>query len=77
MKLTEILSSSPGTYVWLYSRETSALKKPKDALRRIHTYLGYNNYAHRSATCTTTLMVNCRDHTTEPAIIITTTEKNS
>ena len=70
MKLTDILSSEPGSYVWLFTRESDSLTTPKSALRRIHAYRQQTKYADVELECTSVVLVNCRDHQSETAIII-------
>jgi hypothetical protein len=71
MKLTDILSQPAGTsHVWLFTRESDSLSTPKAALRRIHSYRQQAKYADVQLDCTSVVVVNCRDHQSEVAIII-------
>lgn len=70
MKLTDILSSGLGTYVWLFTRESESLTTPKAALRRVHAYLQQPKYRDVDLECTSVVLVNCRDHQSEVALTI-------
>ena len=70
MKLTDILQSEPGAYVWLFTRESDSLTTPKAALRRVHAYLQQPKYHDVTVDCTSVVLVNCRDHESEVALII-------
>lgn len=70
MKLTDILLSEPGSYVWLFTRESDSLTTPKAALRRVHAYLQQPKYHEVMVDCTSVVLVNCRDHQSEIALII-------
>lgn len=71
MKLTEILSQPKGTsHVWLFTRESESLTTPKEALRRLHAYRQQAKYTKVKVDCTSVVLVNCRDHKSEVAILI-------
>lgn len=69
MKLTDILTSRKGTYVWLFTRDTP-VKTIQEAHRRLQAYLMSEKHSSLKVTARGQIMTDAKNYVSEPVLVI-------